>query len=113
MPRVHLLSRLALLFIFVAAAAVAADYPTKPIRVVVPTPPAGPTDAVARAIGDKLSARLGQAVIIENRPGAATLLGAMAVHQSAPDGYTLLYGGGQVYTPAFFKNLSFDFLRDF
>ncbi|MCX7137335.1 MAG: tripartite tricarboxylate transporter substrate binding protein [Proteobacteria bacterium] len=67
-----------------------ANYPTKPIRLVVPYPPGGTTDIVARGIGTKLAERFGQQVVIDNRGGASTIIGADAVAKSLPDGYTLL-----------------------
>jgi tripartite-type tricarboxylate transporter receptor subunit TctC len=67
-----------------------ADYPSKPIRLVVPYPPGGTTDIVARGIGGKLAERFGQQVVIDNRGGASTIIGADAVAKSLPDGYTLL-----------------------
>ena len=73
-----------------AAAPANVAYPTKPIRFVVPYPPGGTTDIVARGIGQRLAERLGQQVVIDNRGGASTIIGAEAVAKSAPDGYTLL-----------------------
>lgn len=68
-------------------------YPTKPIKFIVPYPAGGPLDTVARLTGQKLSERLGQPVIVENKPGAGGNLGADFVAKSAPDGYTILMGG--------------------
>src|SRR5262249_29264589 len=82
---------LALLFAAVPAVAKAQDdYPNRPIRIVVPVTPGGTNDALPRIIGEKLTARWGQPVIIENKPGAAMHLGTEAVLRSEPDGYTLL-----------------------
>src|SRR3954466_2842791 len=65
-------------------------YPTKPIRFIVPYPPGGTTDIVARGIGAKMSERVGQQVVIDNRGGASTIIGAEAAAKAAPDGYTIL-----------------------
>src|SRR5215472_15327940 len=72
----------------------AEDYPTRPVRWIIGFPPGGGADQVARLIAPSLSERLGQQVVIENRPGAGTFLSVQAVLNSAPDGYTLLHYGG-------------------
>ncbi len=87
------LSCVSLSLAFVAPAAVAQDYPNKPIRVVVPYPPAGGTDNIARLLSDKLTTRLNRPVVVENRPGANGNIGADAVAKSPADGYTLLFAG--------------------
>ncbi len=70
----------------------AASYPSRPIRLIVPFPPGGPADLIARFIGQRMSEHWGQPVVIENRPGANTAIGALVVAKSAPDGHTLLIG---------------------
>ncbi len=91
----------------------AADFPTKPIRLVVPYPAGGSTDIAARAVADALSRRVGQTVFVENRAGAGTLIGAEAVARSQPDGYTLLYGtNASTTTPLIVRKTQFNFQRD-
>src|SRR5437868_12236084 len=70
--------------------AVAQDFPNRPVTIVVPYTPGGSTEILARLIGQRLEERLGKPVLIENKPGAGTVIGATAVAKSAPDGYTLL-----------------------
>jgi len=91
-----------------ALPAIAADYPVKPVRIIVPFAP-GSTDIAARAIADRLGQRLGQPVIVENKPGASTMIGTEFVANAAPDGYTLLYTSGVLTAlKALNKNLKFD-----
>lgn len=96
-------------------AALAAGYPEKPVRLVVPFPPGGATDLMARSLGQKLSERLGQAVVIDNRAGAGGGVGAEAVASAAPDGYTLLFAtmGSLTINPSLYKNLRYDPLKSF
>ncbi|QQB33410.1 tripartite tricarboxylate transporter substrate binding protein [Achromobacter deleyi] len=98
-----------------AAPAAHAAYPEQPIKLVVPFTPGGATDAVARLLANRLSGKLGQAVIVENRPGASTVIGANAVAQAQPDGYTLMLSGSTTYTvlPALKPNLPYDPRRSF
>jgi len=97
-----------------AAGALAQGYPAKPLRFVVPFPPGGGVDIVARSIAEKLSPRLGQPIFIDNRPGAGTTIGTDAVAKSAPDGYTLLVGpiGGQAIVFLMHKKVPFDIRRE-
>ena len=90
-------------------------WPAKPIRIVVPFPPGGSTDLLARRIGEKLSVSLGQPVIIENKPGAGGTTGADYVAKSAPDGYTLLMGvtGSNAIAASLYPKLPYDVLKDF
>src|SRR5262249_54438160 len=91
----------------------AQDYPTRPIRWIVGFPPGGGADTVARIMGQWLSERLGQTVIVENRPGASTNIAAQAVINSPPDGYTLLFLGlSTVVNAHLFASLPFDLQRD-
>ena len=97
------------------AAEQAKAYPTKPIRFVVPYPPGGTTDIVARGIGAKLSERFGQQVVVDNRGGASTIIGAEAVAKAAPDGYTLLLTTATTMSinPQVYPKLPYDAVRDF
>jgi tripartite-type tricarboxylate transporter receptor subunit TctC len=91
----------------------AQSYPTKPIRWIVPFPAGGPSDILARLIGQVLSARLGQPVVIENRVGANGNIGTQAVINAAPDGHTLLFAAApNTINAALYENLGFDFVRD-
>ena len=98
-----------------AAPAAAQEYPTRPIHIIVPFPAGGPSDVLARLIGDKMSADFGQAVVVENRPGANTVIGAEAAAKAAPDGYTLLMAidSTLVMNQYLYKSLPYDPLADF
>lgn len=97
------------------SAAAHAAYPEKPITAVVPFPPGGSSDAVARALAPKMQQQLGQPIIVENRPGATGAIGAATVKRAAPDGYTILVASIGVYAinPVLQKNLAYDPSRDF
>ena len=100
--------------LLVAAAAVQAEYPDKPITVVVPFAAGGPTDKVARDLGDVLRKQLNQTIIIENVGGAGGTLGAAKVAKASPDGYTvLLHHIGMATSPALYRKLPYDTLGDF
>lgn len=98
-----------------SAVAQDAAYPTKPIRIVVPFPPGGYSDAMARLIGRHMSANLGQPVTIDNRPGAGGNIGADLVAKSAPDGYNLLMGtiGTQSVNPLIYAKMPYNAAKDF
>jgi tripartite-type tricarboxylate transporter receptor subunit TctC len=97
-----------------AASASAQAYPAKPVRMVVPFPPGGPTDIVARLVSQKMSEGLRQPVVVENRAGAGGVLGTEAVAKAVPDGYTLLMGtiGGLAVSMSLQPNRGYDTLRD-
>ena len=88
-------------------------YPTQPVRIIVGVAPGGPTDILARLMGQWLSERLGQPFVIENRPGAAGNIGTEAVVRSPPDGYTLLMVGSfNSINATLYDKLNFNFIRD-
>jgi tripartite-type tricarboxylate transporter receptor subunit TctC len=91
------------------------SYPTRPIRLIVPFPPGGAADAVARIVATPLADRLGKVVIVDNRPGGGATIGADIVAKAQPDGYTLLYGtpGPQITNPYLMKKLPYDPDKDF
>lgn len=112
------LARLGALFgiAILAVGAVLADtYPAKPIQLVVPFPPGGATDVIGRLVGKKLGERLGQAVVIDNRAGAGTVIGAGFVASAPADGYTLLISSGSTFTinPAIHSKLPYDPVKSF
>lgn len=96
------------------AQAVAAEYPARPIRIVVPYPAAGPVDITARAVGPRLAAALGQPIVIDNRGGAGSILGSELVAKSAPDGYTLLLcTTANAINASLLPKLPYDMKQDF
>ena len=94
--------------------AFAAAYPDKPVRMVVPFPPGGGTDVVARAIALKLTEQWGQSVVVDNRPGAASMVGTEMLARAVPDGYTLGFVSmSHTINPSIYKKLPFDPIADF
>ena len=98
-----------------ALRALADTWPTKPIKLVVPYAPGGTTDVVGRMIGEYLGRRLGQNIVVENRPGKGATIGTSQVAKAAPDGYTLVMSNvaAQAISPALYGDLDYDPLRDF
>src|SRR5580700_7232114 len=93
----------------------AAEYPSRPIHIIVPFPPGGPTDILSRIVAKEMTASWGQPAVIENRPGADTAIGAEVVAKADPDGYTLLAAmdSTMVLNPLVKKELPYDPVRDF
>src|ERR1017187_603404 len=109
------LVRIATAFALAACAALAgAEYPEKPVRIVVPFAPGGTVDFTARVIAQSLAEQLGKAFIVENRTGATGTIANAAVARSAADGYTLMLADTSIaMVPSLFKQLSFDVTKDF
>jgi tripartite-type tricarboxylate transporter receptor subunit TctC len=105
---------LSAVFVLSAATAFAGDWPTRPVRWIVPYPPGGGTDVLARVLGDVISESLGQPFVIENRPGAATIIGAQATATSSPDGYTMMSADNAtlVNNAAIYPKLPYDPVKD-
>jgi tripartite-type tricarboxylate transporter receptor subunit TctC len=105
----------AALTMFISDAVPGQTYPTRPIHIVVPSSPgAGVTDIMARLVGQHLSARIGQQIVIDNRPGASGILGSEVVSRAAPDGYTLLVANvSLVVNPFLYPKMPYDPLKDF
>ena len=106
---------LLVLFLALAETAFGQAYPSRPVKIIVPYPPGGVTDLFARVLGQQLQESLGQPFIVENKPGASQMVGAMAVAKAPPDGYTLLVGSitslaMNAYTQ---KNIQYDPVKDF
>ncbi len=96
------------------AAAAAQAYPTKPVRIIVPFTPGGAADIMTRALGERLRQQLGQPVLVENKPGAGTVIASDYVAKQAPDGYTLLMAASSLgIAPSVYKNVAYDPVKDF
>ncbi|MDQ2187186.1 tripartite tricarboxylate transporter substrate binding protein [Alcaligenaceae bacterium A4P071] len=106
---------IAALAVLASVSAVAQTFPTRPITLVAPFPPGGSTDVLARLLASRLEARLGQTVVIDNKPGANGAIGAAAVTRAAPDGYTILVMGASSFTinPLLYKTINYDPLNSF
>src|SRR5438128_8666754 len=104
----------AALLLSLCAAAAWPQYPSRPIRLLVPNPPGGATDTIARVVAPRLGEALGQPVVVENRPGSNGNLSSELAAKAAPDGYTLLLGQDSqiVISPHLYANLPFDTLKD-
>lgn len=105
----------AMLALAAPAAHAQADYPTRPIKLILPFPPGGGADLTARSLAQKMGETMGQSIVVENKPGANGALGTEAVAKSAPDGYTLLVTdrGSLAVNPHLYAKLGYDPLRDF
>lgn len=101
--------------VLLATPTIADDYPSRPVRLVVPFAAGGGTDALARFLAKGIEGKLGQPIVIENKPGSGTTTGATFVARSAPDGYTLLMATASTLAmaPSFYKNLAYDPTTDF
>ena len=109
-----LIAAAAVAVIGVAAPASAQTYPSRPVKIIAPFPPGSAIDLVARVVADKLTPALGQPVVVENRPGAGGNIGAAAVAQATPDGYTVLVtSSGIAAAPGLYKTLNYDPVTDF
>jgi tripartite-type tricarboxylate transporter receptor subunit TctC len=113
--KTHILKLLCALAIgLTAAGAGAQTYPSKPVRIISPYAPGGGNDVICRAVAVRLGPKLGQSVIVENKPGANTIIGADHVAKSAPDGYTIILLPTQhVYNPAIYDKMPYDPIKDF
>ncbi len=108
------IARRALLGTVLAAPAVAQDWPSRPVRVVIPYPPGGPTDLIGRVVAQRAQQELGQPLVIENKPGASGTIGAAEVSRAAPDGQVFLMNASiHVIIPHLNRNMPFDALADF
>jgi tripartite-type tricarboxylate transporter receptor subunit TctC len=100
--------------VLLAAPAAAEDYPARPVRIVVPSPPGGGTDIVARVLAQNFSKSFGQQFFVENRPGAGNMIGIESVARSPADGYTLLFTASTIaLNSVLYKKISYDPIRDF
>ena len=114
LTRRRLVQAIAMTMVLSSGAVMAQAWPAKPVTLIVPFPPGGTTDVLARALAEKLQHSLGQPVIVESKPGAGATLGADYVAKSKPDGYTLLIGAvHHTIATSVYKKLPYDFQKDF
>jgi tripartite-type tricarboxylate transporter receptor subunit TctC len=114
MHRRNLLQALATSAIFAPLSGWSQAYPNRPLKIIIPFPPGGPTDILGRIVAQKLSERLGQNVIVDNKPGASGMIGADVVAKAAPDGYTLLINASlHVINPSLYEKPRYDAIADF
>ncbi len=115
MPNTVLHTAIAALLFSATTALHAQDWPSRPVRMIVPYTAGGATDLLARAVGERLGSAIGQTVVIDNRPGANTIIGYQLQAGAAPDGYTLIMGGfnALVMNPLLYKSLPYNVERDF
>lgn len=115
MPNAVLHGAIAALLFSATSALHAQDWPSRPVRMIVPYTAGGATDLLARAVGERLGSAIGQTVVIDNRPGANTIIGYQLQAGAAPDGYTLIMGGfnALVMNPLLYKSLPYNVERDF
>ena len=113
MVRLSLLAAAAMVLL-VPGIACSQAYPSKPLRLIVPSAPGGSPDINARELANELSNRMGQQVVVENRPGASGIIGYELLARATPDGYTFAYISNFIATnPSLYSKLSYDFFRDF
>ena len=113
MMKIRMMAAIAALLCCAAGSAWADTYPSRPLKLIVGYPAGGASDVAARIIGQKIAERIGQAVVIENRPGSAGNIGADAVAKAVPDGYTLLLGTISLsVNPSLYPKMSYDPLKD-
>src|SRR5262245_63852106 len=104
----------ALLIVLFSEISFSQEYPARPVRIIVPSPPAGGTDIVGRVLAEHFSRTLGQQFFVENKPGAGNLIGIEAAARSAPDGYTLLMTASTiVLNTVLYKKVPYDPIKDF
>lgn len=98
----------------ICTTALAQDYPSKPVTIVVPFSPGGATDIMSRTLAERLNARLGKPVLVENKPGAGTMIASEFVSKAAPDGHTLLLAASSLgIAPALYSKVNYDPIKDF